>query len=88
MRRARKDYFRDLYNMDIQQQVAVPIEGFAGIQRGNYFAGEPNRGPVLVLFLFYVNVSGMRPMSSMSVTLSPWLIGSTLGDCLPFPCGV
>ena len=47
MRRARKDYFRDLYNMDIQQQVAVPIEGFAGIQRGNYFAGEPNRRSVV-----------------------------------------
>ena len=60
------------------------------------------KGPALVLFLFYVNVSGMRPRSRLSSQpltipapwvllrvrgLSPCLDGSTLGDCLPFPCG-
>ena len=55
------------------------------------------QGLVLVLFLFYVNVSGMHlrshlsfqlltiPRFSVSDGLSPWLNSSTLGDCLPFP---
>ena len=36
-----KDYFEDLYNTDIQEQVAVQICTFDGIQRGSYFGGEP-----------------------------------------------
>ena len=35
-----KDYFEDLYNIDTQQQVAVHICGFDGIQRSNYFGRE------------------------------------------------
>ena len=36
-----KEYFEDLYNIDTQEQVAVHMCGFDGIQRGNYFGGEP-----------------------------------------------
>ena len=43
MRRTRKEYFEDLYNIDTQEQVAVPICGFDGIRRFNYFGGEPIR---------------------------------------------
>ena len=32
-----KDYFDDHFNIDSQEQVAVHIYGFDGIQRGNYF---------------------------------------------------
>ena len=61
-----------------------------------------DQGPTLVLFLFYANVSGMRPRSRLFSQLwryrfpgfspalggiSPCLNGSTLGHCLPFPCG-
>ena len=50
--------------------------------------------PVIVLFLFYVNVSGMPPFddtgslgSPRQVVYSPWLHGSTLGDCPRFLVG-
>ena len=36
-----KEYFEDLYNIDTQEQVAVHMCIFDGIQRGNYFRGEP-----------------------------------------------
>ena len=36
-----KDYFENLYNIDTQEKVAVHMCGFDGIQRGNYFIGEP-----------------------------------------------
>ena len=60
------------------------------------------KGYALLLFLFHVNVSGMRPrfhlsyqlltiplpgFSSASGNLSPCLNGSILGDFLPFHCG-
>ena len=39
-----KDYFfRDLYNIDSQEEVAVPTRGYDGVQRGNYFREEPIR---------------------------------------------
>ena len=41
MRRIRKEYFEDLYNIDTQEQVAVHMFGFGGIRRGNYFGGKP-----------------------------------------------
>ena len=41
VRKIWKDYFEDLYNMDTQEQVAVHMCGFHGIQRGNYFGGAP-----------------------------------------------
>ena len=57
-------------------------------------------GPALVLFLFYMNVSGMSPrsrLSSQPLTIpASWVILhvgrsilaiATLGDCLSFPCG-
>ena len=37
------EHFEDLYNMDIQDQVAIHMFGFDGIQRGNYFGGNPFR---------------------------------------------
>ena len=43
MRRIYKAYFEDLYNMAIYEQVAVYMCGFDGVQRGNYFRGEPMR---------------------------------------------
>ena len=36
-----EEYFEDLYNIDIQEQVAIHMHGFDRIQRGNYFRGEP-----------------------------------------------
>ena len=56
------------------------------------------RGLALVLFLFYVNVSGMRPLSRFLLPAfdDPFSLGypprrmvypATLGDCLLFPCG-
>ena len=36
-----KEYFEDMYNIDTQDQVTVHMCGFDGIQRGNYFRGEP-----------------------------------------------
>ena len=38
-----KNYFEDLYNIDTQEQVAVHMCGFDGVQRGNYFGGDPIR---------------------------------------------
>ena len=35
-----KEYYEDLYNIDTQEQVAIPLCGFDGVQRGNYFGGE------------------------------------------------
>ena len=35
-----KDYFDDLYNIDTQEQVAIHICGFDGIQESNYFGVE------------------------------------------------
>ena len=43
MRRILKEYYEDLYNIDIQEQVAVHICGFDGVRRSNYFGGEPIR---------------------------------------------
>ena len=40
MRKIWKDYFEDLYNIDIQEDVAVHMCSFDGIRRGNYFGGE------------------------------------------------
>ena len=37
------EYFEDLYNIDTQEEVTVHMCGFDGIQRGNYFGGEPIR---------------------------------------------
>ena len=58
------------------------------------------RGPSLVLFLFYMNVSEMRPRSRFSskpltipalwvILRDVWSIPVVyaLGDCLPFSCG-
>ena len=36
-----KEYFENLYNKEIQGQVAVHMCGFDGIRRGNYFGKEP-----------------------------------------------
>ena len=57
------------------------------------------KGPGLVLFLFYVNVTGMRPRSRLSTQPlripAPWVLLPVRcsiplfkwfhGDCLPFP---
>ena len=56
------------------------------------------RGFRLMLFLFYINISGMCPQSCLSsqllTILAPWVIlcdwwsipvFSTLSNCLPFP---
>ena len=37
------EYFEDLYNIDTQEEIAVHMCGFDGIQRGNYFGKEPIR---------------------------------------------
>ena len=36
-----KEYFEDLYTIDTQEQVAIHMCDFDGIQRGNYFGGKP-----------------------------------------------
>ena len=41
VRRIWKDYFEDLCNIDTQGEVAVHMCYFDGIQRSNYFGGEP-----------------------------------------------
>ena len=41
MHRIWKEYFENLYNIDIHEQVAVHMCGFNGIQRGNYYGEEP-----------------------------------------------
>ena len=43
VRRIWKDYFEDLYNMYTQEYVEVHMCGFYGVERGNYFGGEPIR---------------------------------------------
>ena len=43
MRRVWKKYFKDLYNVDTQEEVGVHMCGYDGIRRGNYFGGEPIR---------------------------------------------
>ena len=37
------ELFVYLYNMDKQEQVAAHMRGFDGVQRSNYFGGEPNK---------------------------------------------
>ena len=41
MRRIWKEYFKDLYNVDTQEQVAVYMCSFDGVRKGNYIGGEP-----------------------------------------------
>ena len=41
MRKIWKEYFEDLYDIDTQEDVAIHMCGFDGIQRGNYFGVEP-----------------------------------------------
>ena len=41
LRKIWKELFQDLYNIDTQEEVAVPMCGFDRIRRGNYFGGEP-----------------------------------------------
>ena len=36
-----KEYFEDLHNIVIQEEVAVRMCGFDGARRGDYFGGEP-----------------------------------------------
>ena len=36
-----KEYFEDLYNIDIKEVAPVHMCGFDGIRRGNYVGGEP-----------------------------------------------
>ena len=43
LKRIWKDYFEDAFNIDTQEQVAVHMCGFYGVQRGNYFGEEPIR---------------------------------------------
>ena len=41
MRRIWKEYFKDLYNIDTQEQGAVHMCVFDGIRTGNYFGDKP-----------------------------------------------
>ena len=43
LRRVWKEYYEDLYNINIQEKVGVHMCGFNGVQRGDYFGGEPIR---------------------------------------------
>ena len=43
MRRIWKEYYENMYNIDTQEQVTVPMCGFGGASRGNYFGGQPIR---------------------------------------------
>ena len=43
VRRMWKEYFKDQYNIDTQEQVTVNLAGSDGARRGNYFRGEPIR---------------------------------------------
>ena len=43
VRKIWKEYFEDLYYIDTQEEVAVHMCGFDGIQRDNYSRGEPIR---------------------------------------------
>ena len=40
LKKYEKDYFKDLYIINTQEQVAVHMYDFDGVQRGNYFGGE------------------------------------------------
>ena len=40
IRKMWKEYFENLYNIDIQEEVAIQMCGFDGTRRGNYFGGE------------------------------------------------
>ena len=40
VRRILKDYFEDLYNINIQEQAADHMCGFDGVQRDNYCVEE------------------------------------------------
>ena len=44
VRRIRKQYFEDLYNINTQEQVPVHMCGFDGVLRTSYFRGKPERG--------------------------------------------
>ena len=49
VRKIRKKYFEDLYDRDTKEQVKYHMYSFDGIQRGNYFGGEPvGRAEVVV----------------------------------------
>ena len=41
MRGIWKAYFHDLYNIYTQEQIIIQMCNFYGVQRGNYFGGEP-----------------------------------------------
>ena len=41
VKRIWKEYFEYLYNVDTQEEEAVHMCGFDGIQRGKYFGGAP-----------------------------------------------
>ena len=41
VRRIWKEYFKDMFNKDTEEQVAAHMCGFDGIRRGNYLGGEP-----------------------------------------------
>ena len=43
VRRIWKNYFKDFYNEDTQEEVGVHMCGYDGVQRGNCFGGEPFR---------------------------------------------
>ena len=43
MRRILKEYYEDLYYIDIKEQVAVHMCGFDGVRKANYFGKEPIR---------------------------------------------
>ena len=41
VRRIWKEYYEELYNIDIQEHVAVHMCCFDEVRRGNYIGGEP-----------------------------------------------
>ena len=41
MQRIWKKYFKDLINIDNQEEISVHMCGFDEVQRGNYFGREP-----------------------------------------------
>ena len=43
MRRIWKKYFKDLYNVDAQEEVGVHMCSYDGVRIGNYYGGEPIR---------------------------------------------
>ena len=58
-----KDYFEDLYNIDIEEQVGVHMCGFGGVQKsGNYFGGEPVRRTEVEVRVGIVRMKRMRPL--------------------------